>query len=110
LFVCLSILFTFIFLLCLFSFPALLINALGYDTDYLTSVGILVVTTFIMYFSPTPGASGIAEGLFGTFFQTILTGGHLLLVIVAWRFLTIYVGMIAGLIVLQRELLKHRKG
>jgi len=63
-----------------------------------------------MYFSPTPGASGIAEGLFGTFFQTILTGGHLLLVIVAWRFLTIYVGMIAGLIVLQRELLKHRKG
>jgi len=110
LFVCLSVLFTFIFLLCLFSFPALLINALGYDTDYLTSVGILVVTTFIMYFSPTPGASGIAEGLFGTFFQTILTGGHLLLVIVAWRFLTIYVGMIAGLIVLQRELLKHRKG
>jgi uncharacterized membrane protein YbhN (UPF0104 family) len=63
-----------------------------------------------MYFSPTPGASGIAESLFGTFFQSILTGGHLLLVIVGWRFLTIYIGMIAGLIVLQRDILKKRKG
>jgi len=107
--VLLSIFFTATFLLSLFSFPALLIYSLGYEVDYLVTVGLLVVTTFIMYFSPTPGASGISEGVFGSFFRDILSGNHLVLVTVGWRFLTIYLGMIVGLIVLQRELTKDRR-
>ncbi|MDO6442769.1 lysylphosphatidylglycerol synthase transmembrane domain-containing protein [Marinobacter sp. 2_MG-2023] len=109
LFVVLSILFTALFLLSLFSFPALLIYSLDYDVDYLMSLGLLVVTTFIMYFSPTPGASGISEGVFGSFFSGILSGNHLILVIVSWRLITIYLGMIIGLFVLQRELIKTRR-
>ncbi len=109
LFVAMSVLFTALFLLSLFSFPALLIHSLGYDVDYLVSLGLLVVTTFIMYFSPTPGASGISEGVFGSFFRDILSGNHLILVIVSWRLLTIYLGMVIGLIVLQRELIKSRR-
>ncbi|MBW4934221.1 lysylphosphatidylglycerol synthase transmembrane domain-containing protein [Marinobacter sp. F4206] len=108
-YVILSILFTALFLLSLFSFPALLIHSLGYDVDYLVTLGLLVVTTFIMYFSPTPGASGISEGVFGSFFRDILSGNHLVLVTVSWRLLTIYLGMIIGLIVLQRELIKDRR-
>lgn len=107
-FVALSVFFTFVFLLSLFSFPALLISALDYEVDYLVSSGLLVVTTFVMYFSPTPGASGISEGVFGSFFQDILTANHLLLVTISWRFITIYVGMLAGLVVLQRELIRNR--
>lgn len=109
LFVVLSILFTAVFLLTLFSFPALLIYWLGYSVDYLVSLGLLVVTTFIMYFSPTPGASGISEGIFGSFFRDILSGNHLILVIVGWRLLTIYLGMIVGLVVFQRELIANRR-
>jgi len=109
LFVLLSIFFTATFLLSLFSFPALLIYSLGYEVDYLVTVGLLVVTTFIMYFSPTPGASGISEGVFGSFFRDILSGNHLVLVTLGWRFLTIYLGMIVGLVVLQRELTKDRR-
>lgn len=109
LFVVLSILFTAVFLLSLFSFPALLIYWLGYSVDYLVSLGLLVVTTFIMYFSPTPGASGISESVFGSFFQDILSGNHLILVIVGWRLLTIYLGMIIGLVVFQRELIANRR-
>lgn len=105
----LSVVFTFLFLLSLFSFPALLIWGLGYSTPYLTVVGLLVVTTFIMYFSPTPGASGIAEGVFGHFFSGILTGNHLVLVTVAWRFLTIYLGMLVGVVVTQFELTRSKK-
>lgn len=108
-FVALSIFFTFVFLLSLFSFPALLIWALDYEFDYLISVGLLVVTTFVMYFSPTPGASGISEGVFGSFFQDILSASHLVLVTITWRFITIYLGMLIGLFVLQRELLANRK-
>lgn len=105
----LSVLFTFIFLLSLFSFPALLMWGLGYDVNYLISLGLLVVTTFIMYFAPTPGASGISEGVFGSFFSDILAKNHLLLVTFSWRFLTIYLGMLLGLFILQRYLVNSAK-
>lgn len=106
--VALSIVFTAMFLLSLFSFPALLINALDYDVSYAVTLGLMVVTTFIMYFSPTPGAAGISEGVFGTFFSTVLGSSHLVLVIISWRFLTIYLGMIIGLLLIQRELTELR--
>ncbi|WP_336366025.1 lysylphosphatidylglycerol synthase transmembrane domain-containing protein [Marinobacter sp. C2H3] len=108
-FVALSVLCTAIFLLSLFSFPALLIHALGYPVDYPLTVGLLVVTTFIMYFSPTPGASGISEGVFGHFFQGILSGNHLVLVTVTWRLLTIYLGVVIGLLILQKDLSKGKR-
>ena len=104
-----AILCTAIFLLSLFSFPALLIYALGYEVNYMVSTGLLVVTTFIMYFSPTPGASGIAEGVFGTFFRTLLSANHLLLVILAWRFFTIYLGMLIGMLILLMQIIKGSK-
>lgn len=107
--VALSVLFTFVFLLSLFSFPALLIASLGYDPQYLTSAGLMVVTTFIMYFAPTPGASGISEGVFGVFFSGIVSPGHLVLVTLGWRLLTIYLGMLIGLVVIQLEISSTRR-
>jgi len=105
----LSVLFTALFLVSLFSFPWLLITGLGYDVSWLNNLGLLVVTTFIMYFSPTPGASGISEGVFGSFFRDILGGSHLVLVTIAWRTVTIYLGMLIGLILLQRDLARSRR-
>lgn len=104
-----SLLFTAIFLLAMFSFPAVLMWGLGYDLDYWIVIGRLVITTFVMYFSPTPGASGIAEGVFGSFFNDVLTGGHLVLVTVLWRTLTIYLGMIIGVFVTHHELTRNRR-
>ncbi len=105
-----SFVFTAIFLLALFSFPALLFWALGYGFDYWVVIGRMVMTTFVMYFSPTPGASGIAEGVFGYFFRDVVTASHLVLVTVAWRALTIYLGMLIGLFVTQREIAASRRG
>ncbi len=102
--------FTAIFLLALFSFPALLFWALGYGFDYWLVIGRMVITTFVMYFSPTPGASGIAEGVFGYFFRDVVTASHLVLVTVAWRALTIYLGMLIGLFITQREISATRRG
>lgn len=102
--IALSIVFTSVFLVSLFSFPAILLWALGYTVDYLTVLALLVVTTFVMYFSPTPGASGIAEGVFGHFFAGLVSANHLVLVTVAWRFLTIFLGMAVGVLVTQLEL------
>lgn len=101
--VALSIVFTVLFLVSLFSFPALLLWGLDYEIPYLQILGLLVVTTFVMYFAPTPGASGIAEGAFGYAFSGLVAGGHLVLVTLAWRFLTVYLGMLVGVAVTLRE-------
>ena len=62
-FVTLSVLFTFIFLLSLFSFPALLMVGLGYDVDYLLSLGCWW-SPRSSYFSPTPRGIGyIGRGI-----------------------------------------------
>lgn len=103
-YIILSLLFTFLFLLTLFSFPALLLWGLGYHIDYTTSVSLLIITTFIMYFAPTPGAAGVAEGAFGLFFASLVAAGDLVLVILAWRFLTIHLGMLIGLPITLRTL------
>ncbi len=103
----LALVFTALFLLALFSFPALLLQSLGYSIDYPTCLGLLIVTTFVMYFSPTPGAAGIAEGVFGLFFAGLVLPGDLLLTILAWRFLTIHLGMLIGIPVTLRALLKR---
>ncbi|WP_342665420.1 lysylphosphatidylglycerol synthase transmembrane domain-containing protein [Marinobacterium litorale] len=92
----LAILFTAGFLLALFSFPAVVLWGLDYDVDYGLTLGLLVVTTFIMYFAPTPGASGVAEGVFGLFFSALVQSGDLVLTILVWRFLTIHLGMLIG--------------
>ena len=102
-----SILFTALFLVSLFSFPALLLWGLGYSVNYVNVLGLLLVTTFIMYFSPTPGASGISEGVFGHFFRSLIGGPHLLLVTLTWRALTIYLGMAVGLVLFKRTLAKN---
>jgi len=103
-FILASLLSTAGFLLSLFSFPAIITTALGYELDYWLIIGRLVITTFVMYFSPTPGASGIAEGVFGYFFSDILTAGHLVLVTVLWRGITIYLGMGIGVFFMHREI------
>lgn len=102
--VALSVLFTAIFLLSLFSFPALLLWGLEYEVPYLRVLGLLVVTTFVMYFAPTPGASGVAEGVFGYAFTGVVGGAHLVLVTLAWRFLTVYLGMLVGVGITFREM------
>lgn len=107
--VALSVLLTAIFLLSLFSFPALLLWALDYDVAWLRSAGFTAVTTFVMYFSPTPGASGIAEGVFGHLFSGAVSAEHLVLVTLAWRFLTIHVGMIAGVFATHFEMTRGGK-
>lgn len=103
-YVALSIATTALFLLSLFSFPALLLWGLGYQFDYLQVLGLLGLITFAMYFAPTPGASGIAEGLFARLFAGLVSAPHLVLVTLAWRFLTIHLGMIIGLVITQFEI------
>lgn len=92
----LALISTAVFLVSLFSFPALLLWGMGYPVDYPLILALMLVNTFIMYFAPTPGAAGVAEGVFAVLFTSLVASGDLLLLVLGWRFLTIHLGMLIG--------------
>ncbi len=105
----LSIIFTILFLLMLFSFSAVLIRTLGYQVPVLTVLAFQAVVTFFMYFAPTPGATGVAEGGYGLLFAQLVQKHDLTLLTLSWRFLTIYVGVLIGIVVIYREMFTRKK-
>jgi uncharacterized protein (TIRG00374 family) len=104
-----SILWTFLFLLFLFSFSVVLIHALGYEIPVLTILAVQVVVTFFMYFAPTPGATGIAEGGYGLLFSQLVRHQDILALTLFWRFLTIYIGVIIGILIFTFDFLGKGK-
>ncbi len=105
----LSVFFTALFLLLLFSFSAVLFKALGYHIPFLTVLAFQAVVTFFMYFAPTPGAAGIAEGGYGLFLTHLVQKKDITLLTISWRFLTIYIGMIIGIMIIYGELFNRKK-
>lgn len=71
---------------------------LGMDADFdLGSViGRMVILNLLLYFAPTPGGSGIAEGGFVLLFNEFLPSGMVGIVAVAWRFIVEYVPFFIG--------------
>jgi glycosyltransferase 2 family protein len=65
--------------------------------------------TFFMYFTPTPGAAGIAEGAYGLLFAQLIQEKDILLLTLSWRFLTIYVGLAIGIFIIYGEIFNHRR-
>ena len=49
-------------------------------------------------YMPTPGASGAQEGLFELYFGRMMQGSKLLAVMLVWRFMSYYMGLIVGAI------------
>ena len=45
---------------------------------------------------PTPGSSGAQEGIFGLYFGKMMQGGSLLAVMMIWRFMSYYLGLLLG--------------
>ncbi|MFK7899726.1 MAG: YbhN family protein [Cyclobacteriaceae bacterium] len=75
--------------------------------EHFQAISRQIVMWIAQLVSPTPGASGIAEGLFKVFFKDILSnGGVLVIVLLLWRFLTYFAYLVLGSIVLPRWLKK----
>jgi uncharacterized protein (TIRG00374 family) len=90
-------------------FPVLIIRGLNYDVPIFSIISAQILITFITYFAPTPGATGIAEGGFTLVFSQFVQKKDIISVTFAWRFFTIYVGFIIGLIIFYRELIRNNK-
>ncbi|ADL12646.1 lysylphosphatidylglycerol synthase transmembrane domain-containing protein [Acetohalobium arabaticum] len=93
----LSILYTILFLVVQFSIPILLIRALGFNVSSVKIILNQIILTTLMYFTPTPGGSGIAEGGFMVLFLQYVPKYSIGILILLWRFFVVYLGVIFGL-------------
>ncbi len=104
----LTILLNLLALCSLYSIPYVLLCAIGDTTSFtlatsiLTSAYVMLIGSFV----PIPGGSGGLEYGFISFFGTFISGSTLMAIMLLWRFVTYYFGMIVGAIALNMKKVK----
>lgn len=84
-------------LLALYSIVPTLFLGLGINIDWSVILGRMIFLNFLLYFAPTPGGSGIAEGGFVMLFNEFLPPGTVGILAVAWRIIAEYLPFLFGM-------------
>lgn len=101
----LTILCNLVALSCLYSIPYVLLCATGDFASFSLPVAIMT-SAYVMLigsFVPIPGGSGGLEYGFVSFYGTFITGSKLMAIMLLWRFVTYYFGMIVGAVALNMK-------
>lgn len=92
-----SILITFISYVFFFSIATAILLGLGVKINHpLEIANLQFLHNFLVYFMPTPGASGIAETLFAVIFSSVCPKSLLGIYAIVWRFFTFNLGAAIG--------------
>ena len=83
-------------LLLLYAMVPMLFAGIGAEFDWLQVMGRMIFLNLLLYFAPTPGGAGVAEGLFITGFKSILPLGTVGVAAVAWRIFAEYLPACIG--------------
>jgi len=83
-------------LLALYSMVPVLFAGLGVAVDWPMVLGRMIFLNILLYFAPTPGGSGIAEGAFVVLFKQVLPAGSVGILAVAWRIIAEYLPFSIG--------------
>ena len=104
----LNIIYNFIALCCLYLIPLFILYSMGNFNAFTagTSIVACAYTMIIGSFVPIPGATGGLEYGFMQFFGNFITGSKLSAMMLVWRFITYYFGMIVGAIALNIKKVK----
>jgi len=86
-----------------------IIKGLGLNVELIQVIYLQVIQFFLLYFSPTPGASGIAEVSSVSLMSTILPVSHLPAFAILWRFFVTYIGVGVGAWITFKDLNKFFK-
>lgn len=81
-----------------------LIVAAGFEVNYLRCLLAESLLIFMLYFVPTPGASGAAEGGAAAVFGLFVPWSAVGVMAVAWRLITEYSGVLIGTVIVIRML------
>jgi len=95
---------TILFWSSLFLIIPLTLQGLGLEPHYFRSYVMQTIFYLILPFTPTPGASGIAEIGFASLFVSFIPGNLIGLVTIIWRFLTFYIILLIGGVFALREI------
>lgn len=94
-------------LLCLYCIAPALMYAFTSDIHIIDVLDRMILLNLTLYFAPTPGGTGIAEGLFVVLFGLFVPAGTVGIVAVAWRvvaeYLPFFIGMYAVLTLYGRQ-------
>lgn len=80
------------------SIPFFVLKAFGGDTDFLACLATTIAVMSAVYFVPTPGNAGAAEGTFYLVFSA-LSSGYVFWAMLVWRFFSYYIYIIMGPII-----------
>lgn len=83
-------------LIAIYAVVPLLFLGLGAQADWYVVMGRMIFLNLFLYFAPTPGGSGIAEGGFVLFFDQFLPSGTVGIVAVVWRMIVEYLPFTIG--------------
>ena len=83
---------------CLYMVPYFILCGMG-DTNSLSIVNTLISSAYVYLigaFVPVPGASGGIEYGFTQFYGNFVAGSIISAMLIVWRFITYYLGVIVG--------------
>jgi len=83
-------------LMAIYSVVPFLLLGLGVEVDWYSVMGRMIFLNMLLYFSPTPGGSGIAEGGFVLLFNELVPAGTVGIVAVFWRIIAEYIPFLIG--------------
>ena len=90
------------------SIPYFVLTAFGGNVDYISCFVTTIAVMSAIYFIPTPGNSGAAEGTFFLVFSA-LSSGYVFWAMLTWRFFSYYIFIIMGPIIYFFMHLEKRK-
>jgi len=76
-----------------------LVWSMGLPADLMTAMMLQAVFTFVLYFVPTPGASGVAEGGATAVFKLLVPWNMAGVTALLWRVFTAYIPVLLGALV-----------
>jgi len=86
-----------------------IIKGLGLNVNFLHVMYLQIIQFFILYFSPTPGASGIAEISSVSLMSTLMPKAYLPVFAILWRIFSNHLGVALGGWVTLKDLDQHFK-
>lgn len=83
-------------LIFIYAIVPILMYSLTQDFDGIVVMGRMIILNVLLYFTPTPGGSGIAEGGFILLFGSMLPEGTVGILAVTWRLIAEYIPFLIG--------------
>ena len=83
----------------------IVLKGMGLDVPFIQTIFIQMILFLIFYFSPTPGASGVAELSSAQLIGTIIPKSSQAVFTVLWRTFTLYIGVAVGGVIILKYLL-----